>query len=138
MNIDIYEDGYDEVIINQSVLKRKQFENVFYSSLYAFDFKNHKNFSIEDSLPATDLASTPWIGDLDNNKKFDIVYTTVKYDNAAFDLQKPVGLFIRKYSTNIKIKRASSWCVYGKLLQRKIRVTKNKKRLLIGSCSRFH
>ena len=108
MNVDINEDGYDEVIINQSVLKRKQFENVFYSSLYAFDFKNHKKFSIGDSLPATDLASTPWIGDLDNNKKFDIVYTTVKYDNAAFDLQKPVGLFIRKYSTNIKIKRASS------------------------------
>ena len=106
---DINGDGYDEVIINQSVLKRKQFENVFYSSLYAFDFKNHKNFSVGDSLPATNLASTPWIGDLDNDKKFDIIYTTVKYDNAAFDLQKPVGLFIRRYSTDIKIKKTSGW-----------------------------
>ena len=106
---DINGDGYDEVIINQSVLKRKQFENVFYSSLYAFDFKNHKNFPVGDSLSATNLASTPWIGDLDNDKKFDIIYTTVKYENAAFDLQKPVGLFIRRYSTNIKIKRPSGW-----------------------------
>ena len=102
-------DGYDEVIINQSVLKRKQFENVFYSSLYAFDFKNHRNFYIGDSLPATNLASTPWIGDLDNDKKFDIIYTTVKYENAAFDLAKPLGFFIRRYSTDIKIKRPSGW-----------------------------
>ncbi len=106
---DINGDGYDEVIINQSVLKRNQFENVFYSALYAFDFKNHTNFSIGDSLPATNLASTPWIGDLDNDQKFDIIYTTVKYENAAYDLAKPLGLFIRLYSTGIKIKRPSGW-----------------------------
>jgi hypothetical protein len=54
-------------------------------------------------------VSTPWPGDLDNDKKFDIIYTTVQYENAAFDLQKPVGLFIRRYSTDNKIKKFSNW-----------------------------
>ena len=69
----------------------------------------HKNFSVEDSLPATNLASTPWIGDLDNDKKFDIIYTSVKYKNAAYDLAKPLGLFIRRFSTDIEIQRPSGW-----------------------------
>jgi hypothetical protein len=106
---DINGDGYDEVIVNQSALKRKQFENVFYSYLLVFDFINHRNFSIGDTLPATNLASTPWIGDIDNDKKFDIIYSAVKYENAAFDLQKPLGLFIRRYATDIPIKKTSRW-----------------------------
>ncbi len=106
---DINGDGYDEVIVNQSALKRKQFENVFYSYLFVFDFINRKNFPIGDTLPATNLASTQWIGDIDNDKKLDIIYSAVKYENAAFDLQKPLGLFIRRYVTAIPIRKSSSW-----------------------------
>ncbi|HKC37026.1 MAG TPA: hypothetical protein VKB95_13220, partial [Chitinophagaceae bacterium] len=106
---DMNGDGYEEVIVNQSALKRKQFENVFYSYLMVFDFINHRNFSIGDTLPATNLASTPWIGDLDNDKKLDIIYSAVKYENAAFDLQKPLGLIIRRYETDIPMKKPSRW-----------------------------
>jgi hypothetical protein len=106
---DVNGDGYDEVIVNQSALKRKQFENVFYSSLFVFDFVNHKHFAIGDTLPATNLASTPWIGDIDGDNKFDIIYSAVKYENAAFDLQQPLGLFIRRYVTGIPVKKVSRW-----------------------------
>jgi outer membrane protein assembly factor BamB len=106
---DLDGDGYDEVIVNQSALKRTQFENIFYSYLLAFDFKNHKNYAIGDTLKATNLASTPWIGDLDQDNNYDIIYTAVKYNNAVFDLQTPLGLFVRRYSTNIKIKDQVRW-----------------------------
>lgn len=106
---DINGDGFDEVIVNQSALKRKQFENFFYSYLFAFDFRNKKNFSLGDSLRATNLASTPWIGDMDNDRKLDIIYSAVQYENAAFDLQTPIGLFIRRYATGIEIKRPVQW-----------------------------
>ena len=106
---DINEDGYDEVILNQSVMKRTQFENVFYSQLIAFDFKNNKNFPIGDSLPGTNLASTPWIGDMDNDGHLDIICSSVKYDNAAFDLQQPEGLYIRRYIGDFHIKRPVRW-----------------------------
>jgi hypothetical protein len=106
---DLDDDGFDEVIINQASLKRKQFENVFYSHLKAFDFHHQKNYSIGDTLPATNLASTPWIGDLDNDKNLDIIYTAVKYNNAAFDLAQPLTLIIRRYSTDIRIKKNIRW-----------------------------
>ena len=106
---DINGDGFDEVIVNQSALRRKQFENVFYSYLFAFDFRNKKNFSLGDSLRATNLASTPWIGDIDNDRKLDIIYSAVEYENAAFDLQTPIGLYIRRYATGIEIKKRVQW-----------------------------
>ncbi|MEI9810038.1 MAG: PQQ-binding-like beta-propeller repeat protein [Bacteroidota bacterium] len=106
---DLDGDGYDEVIVNQSALKRTQFDNVFYSHLLVFDFKNHKNYAIGDTLRATNLASTPWIGDLDNDNNYDIIYSAVKYGNAAFDLQTPLGLYIARFATGIKIKKPARW-----------------------------
>lgn len=98
---DIDQDGYDEVILNQSALKRTQFELRFYSYLLAFDFRRNRQIALGDTLPATNLASTPWIGDLEGNGKYDLVFTAVHYQNALFDLQKPLGLWIKRFSTQI-------------------------------------
>lgn len=106
---DLDADGFDEVIVNRSALKRTQFENIFYSYLQAFDFRHQKNYTIGDSLPATNLASTPWVGDLDNDNSYDIVYCAVKYNNAAFDLQTPLGLYVRRLVTDKKIAKPSRW-----------------------------
>lgn len=106
---DINGDGYDEVIINQSALKRKQFENVYYCYLFAFDFKNNKRIPLGDTLQATNLASTPWVGDLDGDNRFDIIYTAVKYDGVKFDLQKPLLLWIGRYKSNITITKPAVW-----------------------------
>jgi len=109
---DLDGDGFDEAIVNQSALKRKQFENLFYSYLFVFDFKNHKNYSLGDTLQYTNLASTPWIGDLNNDNNYDIIYSSVKYENALYDLQRPLGLLIHRTSTNIKIKKPLHWSAF--------------------------
>ena len=109
---DLDGDGFDEAIVNQSALKRKQFENLFYSYLFVFDFKNHKNYSLGDTLQYTNLASTPWIGDLNNDNNYDVIYSSVKYENALYDLQRPLGLLIHRTSTNIKIKKPLHWSAF--------------------------
>ena len=109
---DLNGDGYDEVIVNQSAMKRLQFRNQYYSYLLAFDFKNKRNYSLGDTLPATNLAGTPWIGDLDGDSHYDIVSTAVKYEDALFDLQQPLGLFIARYSTDKLIKKPVTWGAY--------------------------
>ncbi len=109
---DLDGDGYDEVIVNQSALKRKQFENVYYSYLLAFDFKKQNKFPVGDTLQATNLASTPWIGDLDNDANYDIIYTGVRYLDIKFDLAKPLGLWIGCYKTEFKIKQPVRWGAY--------------------------
>lgn len=106
---DLDGDGWDEVIVNQSALKRTQFENLFYSQPIVFDFVHHSQRTIGTRLPATNLASTPWLGDLDNDGRLDIVYCAVKYENAAASLDLPLGLYIHRYATDIVIKKPVRW-----------------------------
>lgn len=109
---DLDGDGIDEAIMNQSALKRKQFENSYYSYLIVFDFNHRKSYSIGDTLKATNLASTPWIGDLDRDYKLDIIYSAVNYQDIKFDLQKPLGLIIARYKTDLTIKKPIQWGAY--------------------------
>jgi outer membrane protein assembly factor BamB len=106
---DINGDSINEVLINQAEMRRKQFENAYYSHLMVFDFKNHKQYTMGDTLQATNLASTLWIGDLENDQKLDIIYNAVKYHDVLFDLQKPLGLYIGRIKTNITIKKPAVW-----------------------------
>ncbi|HTE10483.1 MAG TPA: PQQ-binding-like beta-propeller repeat protein [Chitinophagaceae bacterium] len=106
---DLNGDGNDEVIVNQSELKRMQFENKYYSYLLAFDFKNHRKYSLGDTIQATNLASTPWIGDIDADGKYDIISSAVKYKNAQFDMQQPLSLLISCYRTDYKITKPVVW-----------------------------
>jgi outer membrane protein assembly factor BamB len=109
---DLDGDGFDEVIVNQAKFKKTQFENVFYSQLLAFDFiRNTKNI-LGPNLKGTNLASTPWIGDLDNDGKYDFISTSVEYRNAAFDLQQPLGLYIRRYASDISLTRTLKWSAF--------------------------
>ena len=102
-------DGFDDVLVNQAEMRRKQFEKSYYSYLLVFDFKNNKKYGLGDTLQATNLASTPWVGDLDNDKKIDIIYNAVKYHDIVFDLQKPLGLVTGRLKTNIEIKKSITW-----------------------------
>jgi outer membrane protein assembly factor BamB len=106
---DLDGDGYDEVIVNQSEMKKKQFENVYYSYLLAFDLMHKKNYPLGDTIKATNLACTPWIGDLDGDNTFDIICSSVQYQGVKFDLQRPLGLMISRYQTGIAIKKPPRW-----------------------------
>jgi hypothetical protein len=106
---DLDGDGFDEAIVNEAVFRKTQFEHVFYSQLLAFDFiRNTKNV-IGSKLRGTNLASTPWIGDLDNNGKYDFVTTSVEYRNAAYNLEQPLGLYVQRYASEIVMKRPVKW-----------------------------
>ncbi|HTE23902.1 hypothetical protein [Flavitalea sp.] len=107
---DLDGNGHDEVIINQSALRKRQFDNVYYCYLMAIDFTNNNNIlSLKDTIQSTNFASTPWIGDIDNDGKFDIIYSSVRYNDINLDLAEPLGLFISRYKTNIPIKKMSNW-----------------------------
>ena len=91
------------------MLKKTQFENQFYSEIVVFDFINNTRTTPGPKLPATNLASTPFIGDLDGDNHFDIVYCAVQYPNAAYELSLPVGLYIQRYATGKAIKTSVQW-----------------------------
>jgi outer membrane protein assembly factor BamB len=109
VSADLDGDGFDEAIMNQAVFKKTQFENVFYSQLLAFDFIRNRRTVIGGNIPGTNLASTPWIGDLDNNGQYDFISTSVEYRNAAYNLEQPLGLYIRRYASDISMKKMVRW-----------------------------
>jgi hypothetical protein len=75
LTIDLNNDGNDDVVMNtvkDSVILNKK--KPFYE-LSTFDFKNSKTGFIADRFNGACFASTPWFGDLDNDKKLDIIYS---------------------------------------------------------------
>jgi hypothetical protein len=99
----------DEVILNQSALKRRQFDNLYYCHLSAIDFHNRNIYSLNDTIAATNFASTPWIGDMDNDGNFDIIYTAVKFNDGRFDFSQPLGLFISRFRSGIPVRKTPAW-----------------------------
>lgn len=75
LSIDLNQDGVDEVIMNSvkdSIINGR--EKPYYE-LSRFDFRNNKVDFIANRHNGACFASTPWLGDLDNDLGLDIIYS---------------------------------------------------------------
>ncbi|MET0637487.1 MAG: hypothetical protein ABWZ25_15755 [Chitinophagaceae bacterium] len=109
---DLDGDGFDEGIMNQSEMKRTQFAYKYFSYLMAFDFHRNRRYGLGDTVAATNFASTPWLGDLDNDGKLDIIYSSVLFDGVKLDLEKPRGLRVSRYVTEIPLHKPPRWSAF--------------------------
>ena len=72
---DVDGNGVDEVIMSLNFQKVKEYnQKYFYNSLLVIEFKSRDMLQITNELDGSNLSSTPWIGDLDNNGFLDILY----------------------------------------------------------------
>jgi hypothetical protein len=108
--IDVDNDGRDEAILNLNVLVIDQFENKTMQNMNVIlDFKTNDLLQPWESYPGSNLASTPWIGDMDHDGFLDIVYghgTNIK-KTYSFD-----GIRITRVATDIPIKSEIKWGSY--------------------------
>jgi outer membrane protein assembly factor BamB len=107
---DLNGDGQDEVLlpINYQVLNEFQMK-FFYNNIVAIEFTGNLTVELDLQNEGNNLASTPWIGDLDNNGFMDIVYihgTNVK-QTYTFD-----GMRINRIDTQIPIQGKIRWGSY--------------------------
>jgi outer membrane protein assembly factor BamB len=70
LSIDLNNDGFSEVLLT---FNQQNEENLPVTKLVCIDIKNQQTIPL-DLLKGTNWASTPWIGDMDNNGKADIIY----------------------------------------------------------------
>lgn len=105
-------DGRDEVLVHQSEARKTQFENLYYSYPQVIDYNDRRTYSFGDTVPATNLASTPWLGDADGDGQLDMVTAAVKYHDVKFDLEQPLGLFVEKRNTPVKLDKPLRWSGY--------------------------
>lgn len=75
---DFNNNGYDEALISVNI-GYEQFDGSmnFQHLLAVYDFRNHTQYSLDSLQPGANLASTPWMCDLDSNGKLDIIYSVL-------------------------------------------------------------
>jgi outer membrane protein assembly factor BamB len=108
--IDLDNDGRDEAILNLNVLVFDEMDNKTMLNMNVIiDFKTNELLQPWEGYPGSNLASTPWIGDMDNDGLLDLVYchgTNIK-KTYSFD-----GIRVTRVATGIPIKSAIKWGSY--------------------------
>ncbi len=108
--IDLDDDGIDEALLNVNIEAYDQLNNkTFHNIMLVVNFKGNEVLQVWDSHPGSNIASTPWIGDLDNDGLLDIVYchgTNVKRTYSF------TGLQVNRIATGLPIKSPIRWGAY--------------------------
>ena len=108
--IDLDGDGIDEAIMNVNVqvfdnLNRVSFQNI----LMIIDFKGNDVLQLWDSQAGSNISSTPWIGDLDNDGLLDIIYCHGTNVKKTYSFS---GMQVNRVATGIPIKSRIRWNGY--------------------------
>lgn len=114
---DFNNDDYDDALMSLNIHKQQaDGSSILENKLMVYDFRNNDIYQIHTSEPGANIASTPWIGDLDNNGKLDIafpvlslVYTQTQDDNIYFGVQ---GFKINLLRSHIDLKSEMKWGAY--------------------------
>ncbi|MBA4054203.1 MAG: hypothetical protein C0490_05775, partial [Marivirga sp.] len=99
---DVNGDGVDEALLNVNIvsydfLDRATFQNI----MVLIDFKTKEALQLTKGNPGSNISSTPWIGDMDNDGMLDIVYCHGTNIKKTYSFQ---GLQINRIATEIPIK----------------------------------
>jgi outer membrane protein assembly factor BamB len=108
--VDLNGDGVDEVFLSVNYESfNEEGKKIYQNTLFVIDFLNGKKFEILDPLDGQNIASTPWIGDMDRDGQLDIVFchSNNLLKGYAFD-----GMLIHRLKTNVKLTRPITWGSY--------------------------
>ncbi|MEP7107628.1 MAG: PQQ-binding-like beta-propeller repeat protein [Ferruginibacter sp.] len=107
---DFNNDGYDDglVCINFIVMEKEIFRT-YYNMLVIYDFHKESTFQLTTEIPGINLSSTPWIGDLDNDGKIDIVYCFLTDARSESSMN---GFKMVRLSLDSEIKKPVRWGAY--------------------------
>jgi hypothetical protein len=107
---DFNNDGFDDGLqcVNFVGVEKMIFET-YYTMLVVYDFHRQSTYQLTDYFPGINLSSTPWIGDLDEDGKLDVVYcylTDTKSDTSM------KGFRMVRLSLDTDIKKEVKWGAY--------------------------
>lgn len=108
--IDLDEDGIDEALLNVNVQAYDQLNNPsFQNIMLVINFKGNEVLQVWDSQPGSNIASTPWIGDIDSDGLLDIIYCHGTNLRKTYSF---TGLQVNRIATGLPIKTPIRWGAY--------------------------
>jgi hypothetical protein len=107
---DITNNGYDDALISVNI-GYEQFDRSYHYQhiLVAHDVKNNNHFILDDFRPGANLASTPWVGDLDGNGRLDFIYSVLGDSDDIFSMN---GFTIFRLRSNLDMNSKVRWGSY--------------------------
>jgi outer membrane protein assembly factor BamB len=108
--VDLDDDGIDEALLSVNI-EVYDLNNVreLHNMLVSINFKNNEVTQFSETSKGSNISTTPWIGDMDNDGFLDIVYcheTNVK-KSYTFD-----GMAVHRVPTEIPIRTKIVWGSY--------------------------
>jgi outer membrane protein assembly factor BamB len=108
--VDIDGDGTDEAIMSVNIhiydeINRRELHNM----LVAIDFKKNEVVPLTEMQPGSNISTTPWIGDLDQDGFMDIIYCH------STDIRKTYtfnGMRVSRVETQIPMRSKITWGAY--------------------------
>jgi outer membrane protein assembly factor BamB len=108
--IDLDEDGIDEALLNVNIQAYDQLNNAtFQNIMLVVNFKGNEVLQVWDSQPGSNIASTPWIGDLDNDGLLDIIYCHGTNVKKTYSFR---GLQVNRIATGLPLNTEIRWGAY--------------------------
>lgn len=108
VTFDLNQDGYDDALFSINYQHTSSFTN----QLVAIDFHNDTIYDVGPRHFGANVASTPWIGDMDQDKYLDIVYCNEINPFDLLSLTYKEGLKITKIKMEIPVKGIIPWGAY--------------------------
>ena len=107
---DLNNDHFDEVILSVNYQETNEYHfKYFYTNLAVIDFIKKEAVMLELNYPGHNIASTPWIGDMDNNGRIDIIYL---HSNNIKETYTFDGMQINRIDTKSPVYRPIKWGSY--------------------------
>ena len=108
--VDFDEDGQDEVILSVNYQAEDSVGlKTFYNTLSVIGFGTNEVVNLFDGLPGHNIASTPWIGDLDHDNKLDIILCSSSNRRQTYSFD---GVRINRFKTSLPITKPIRWGAY--------------------------
>ncbi len=107
---DFNNNGYDEALISvnngtEQFSGPRSYQNL----LVLYDFHHNQQFALTELKQGANVASTPWVGDLDGNGKLDIIHAILSDDVNIFAMN---GFKLYRYSSSKDLLKDVKWGAY--------------------------
>lgn len=103
-------DHFDEIVIsvnkyNCVQLSKQQINQI----LYLFDFNDNRLIPLDETPLAKNISATPWVGDLDGDKKWDLIYPLMTNSTRLYDVN---GMVLKRLTLPYTYQKAPAWGGY--------------------------
>ena len=107
---DFNKDGNIDGLLNVNFFKpNENGDKTIHNTMLVYDFSNRTKFAITEPLVGSNVASTPWVGDLDDDGFLDIIYCNMTTPDRVYTFD---GMRVIRVKTELPASENVIWGSY--------------------------